>query len=190
MNRDVPENNFDTEPWLDRALAEYAQVEPRTGFEGRVLARLQVEQEHSRRKTWWRLSFAFGAAAMFLLTLLWLRQPQATRVPGMQTSKVAPETEEPVETAKGSEGDLGQLAPLSQHPRARARARGGSPKGKHFPTALPLTDQERMLMQYVQDFPEKAALTAQAQTDLQKQNELEMAGPGPEKESKDLDRKQ
>jgi len=50
---------------------------------------------------------------------------------------------------------------------------------------LPLNDQERMLARYVQDFPEKAALVARAQSDLHKLDELEMSGP--EKDLKTVD---
>jgi hypothetical protein len=42
-----------------------------------------------------------------------------------------------------------------------------------------LTDQEKMLALYVRDFPGKAALVARAQTELHKQDELEMAAPWP-----------
>jgi hypothetical protein len=57
--------------------------------------------------------------------------------------------------------------------------RSATPKRAQFPSPLPLTDQEKMLALYVRNFPEKAALMARAQTELHRQDELEMAAPWP-----------
>lgn len=191
MNQDVRKNGYhDADKWLDHALAEYAQAEPRAGFEGRVLARVRCEQEQSRQKAGWRLALAFGAVAMLLLTLLWLGQPSAKRISGTQSSKVTPEASKSAQAFKQTQRIAGPNAPLNPPLRKPLKERVATPKRQQFPAALPLTDQERMLAQYVRDFPENAALMAQVQTDLQKLNELEMSGPRVEKESKNLDRKE
>ena len=189
MNQDVRENDNQADQWLDHALAEYAHAEPRAGFEGRVLARVRSEQEQSRQKAGWRFVFAFSAAAMFLLALIWLGQPKTGRISGTKISKVAPKTSKSAEEAlKQDERIAQQIVPLTRHTRRPVRV--ASPKQQQFPAPLPVTDQERMLEQYVREFPGNAALVAQVQTDLQKLNELEMSGPQVEKESKSLDRKE
>ena len=61
------------------------------------------------------------------------------------------------------------------------------PKLDQFPSPSPLTDQEKMLVRYVQDFPKKAELMARAQTELRRQDELEMAAPWPTKGAQSLE---
>ncbi len=50
---------------------------------------------------------------------------------------------------------------------------------EQFPAPTPLSDQEKLLARYVQEFPHRAALIARAQTELQKSDEFEMAAPWP-----------
>jgi hypothetical protein len=50
---------------------------------------------------------------------------------------------------------------------------------EQFPTPTPLSDQEKLLARYVQEFPQRAALIARAQTQLRKRDEFEMAAPWP-----------
>jgi hypothetical protein len=54
-----------------------------------------------------------------------------------------------------------------------------TPMLEQFPSPTPLNEQEKMLARYVEEFPQKAVLVARAQTDLQKQNQREMAAPWP-----------
>lgn len=172
MNGNPRENGYDKAgQWIDDALAEYSKAEPRSGFEGRLLARLQTEEQRSPKNAWWRWALPIGAAAMCLLALLWLGRLSSRQVSKTQITKSVPTAKEAV--ARSSE----QIGPLKQDRRTLAKARNKSispPKQEQFPAALPLSDQERMLARYVRDFPEKAALVARAQTDLQKLNELEM----------------
>ena len=182
MNRDPGENGYDkAEEWINGALAEYVKAEPRAGFDRRVLARLHAAQEQSRRNGWWRGVFAIGAAAMLLLTLLWLGYQNARQVSEAQITKAAPKATEPDVEPKEDESASERIGPSKRDQRELAKAtikngfsRTLPPREAQFPAALPLNDQERMLARYVEDFPERAALVARAQTDLHKLNELEM----------------
>ena len=193
MNRNPGANGYDTaDEWIDDVLAVYAKAEPRAGFEGRVLARLVVAQEQPRQNGWWRWVFAFGAAAMFLLTLLWLGYSNAKHASETQTTIAVPKSTEPNAKVNQDGSANEQIAHLKRDRRELARVivKNGfphtvPPKQEQFPAALPLNDQERMLARYVQDFPEKAALVARAQSDLHKLDELEMSGP--EKDLKTVD---
>jgi hypothetical protein len=160
------------ERWLEDALAQYGKAEPRTGLEGRVLARLSAEASRSRRRLWWG-AFAFGTAVL-AITLIWAGHVGRRQVSEVPVTKV--DVRAPDRTVAGR----------TQHrvTQSRRQSTGGdlrstTPKGDQFPSPLPLTDQEKMLALYVRDFPEKAALVARAQTEFHKQDELEMAAPWP-----------
>ena len=52
-----------------------------------------------------------------------------------------------------------------------------APKLDHFPSPQPLSEQEKLLLDYVERFPEQAARVAEAQTALAQREKLEMYGP-------------
>jgi len=53
---------------LDRALKQYAKVEPRLGLEGRVLANLAAQASRARTRCTWFLAIA-GMSAVVVLAL-------------------------------------------------------------------------------------------------------------------------
>src|SRR5215467_4627541 len=66
--------------WLDDALAQYGKVEPRTGLESRVLARVQAERESRGRirLSWFAIPAAAFAVGVFALAgLLFAPLPPA-----------------------------------------------------------------------------------------------------------------
>jgi len=196
----------DVDRWLDDGLAQYAKAEPRVGLEGRVLARLAGAREESRRTLRWS-AWTFGAAFAMALALLWLGGLDRRPVPQAPVAKVAAQAGRPISTDDRSSADAGAHEAAkhvfvagrgeSAHGEVERNRFGGQrpaqedvagtedasvgPKLDQFPSPSPLTDQERMLVRYVQDFPQKAQLMARAQTELRKQDELEMAAPWPAK---------
>ncbi len=52
-----------------------------------------------------------------------------------------------------------------------------SPRLDQFPSPRPLSEQEKILLDYVGRFPDEAARVADAQTALAQREELEMYGP-------------
>ena len=52
-----------------------------------------------------------------------------------------------------------------------------SPRMPEFPSPAPLTEQEKILAQYVAKYPEHAALIAEARTEELHRDEEEMAEP-------------
>jgi len=183
--------------WLDDALAQYGKVEPRPGLEGRVLARLaEARREPTRKLRWWS-ALAFSAAAILVLGVVWRQRMEPTRLPGNHVATVAT----PLETKKSdarnklssnehSLRDNSNLSVRGNHspnshgkmdrPNLTASAeQSAGPKLERFPAPQPLNEQEQLLLRYVQEFPQKAALMARAQTELRKQDELEMAAPWP-----------
>ncbi|HKS74708.1 MAG TPA: hypothetical protein VJQ82_16005 [Terriglobales bacterium] len=153
--------------WLDEALGDYADVEPRAGLENRMLARLASEKRRTVR--WW--GFALSMAVLAIVVFLWLR-PQLESVPAPEvrwTAELPPPL--PIERTISER----QHVP-PEHSRHAAHA-----KRERFPSPSPLTEQEKLLARFVQQFPQRAALIARAQTELYKQDQEEMARPWPAK---------
>ena len=71
-NMDTEDRNKQIDKWLDTALAEYGNTEPRSGLETRVLANLGAERE--RRRTlwvrWWPALAAVAAMVLVFAVLL------------------------------------------------------------------------------------------------------------------------
>jgi hypothetical protein len=162
--------------WLDEALRDYADVHPRPGLENRTLSRLTAEAPAPGRSiNWWAL--AVGLAVLGSFVVVWLR-PALEPVPAPKmrwTAQVpTPSQIQPV--------SLPRAAELSHRVAARVR-RAMPAKRERFPSPSPLSEQEKMLARFVRDFPQRAAMVAQLQTELYKQDRKEMARPWPPKEN-------
>lgn len=154
--------------WLDNALRQYGNAEPRIGLESRIFANIALRGKHAR----FRYSYAWllaGATAGALLIGLWLGiwhrpfgAPQ--KVAGQQTARNAATQAGP------------KIIPAVRHRhrgtklRRRREANGiravelaGAPSLEQFPSPRPLSQQEVLLAKYAQHFPAEAALIAQQQ---------------------------
>ena len=107
---------------LDKALANYSQVEPRMGLEGRVRARLEEEKTAPARAWWWKWAWTPAAAALLIAGALYLARPAAqpptTPVavkPNLPVVAPAPKTSPPV-----------LQAAAQAKPRMRRSAQAGS----------------------------------------------------------------
>src|SRR5438270_10501553 len=84
------ERKFDE--FLDSALADYSNVEPRTGLEGRILARLSSSATEAESRTWlrwWPAVTAFAAAVIVLAILLAWPKP-VNKIEVKQVGPMAP----------------------------------------------------------------------------------------------------
>jgi hypothetical protein len=175
---------------LDAALVWYAKAEPRAGLEGRVLARLaETRRESNSGRRWWG-ALAFGMAAVLVIAG-WVEQSHRGGLARIPAARVdLPSITEPRGEQAHLHGSGSQVSALRQSVSAKRSAlerhagRGQadrSPKLEQFPSAAPLNEQEALLARYVREFPERATLVARAQTELRKQDELEMTAPWPAK---------
>lgn len=163
MNPERKERIVDS--MLDRALGPQP-VEPRAGFEERLLANLASQPQ---RHPWWQWMWVPALAAATLLAVVigmkvLHREPAVPQVvqktvetPKQQKVAVAP----PVAPA---------AAPSS--PRRNGLARGNTaqtmviarttplPKQDVFPSPVPLTEQERLLLALMRRTPNEAKLVA------------------------------
>ena len=185
---DAKHTEREVEQWLDAALAQFSNAEPRTGLEGRVLAHLRKEKDTLEKdrlaalRRWMWVAGTITVAAVLLIAL-WVGL-RDTRNDPSRTAATPTRHSEDETTSRPPSLQL----PVTEHTQAVVRSprrqltsavatHAKEPKLDQFPSPLPLNDQENRLALYVREFPERAALVARAQTQLRKQEEREMAGP-------------
>jgi hypothetical protein len=160
---------------LDAALAKYAVAEPRAGLEERVLANLREQQAHVPNRSWWAWGGLTAAAALAILVVVvalsWRseksRRPVATSHSSVATQD-AQRSAQVVSNGGASDFHPQALTPATRRAARRARheaVAAANPKLDQFPSPRPLSEQERMLANYVADYPEQAALVAQARAE-------------------------
>ncbi|MGA7928752.1 MAG: hypothetical protein WCA20_22500 [Candidatus Sulfotelmatobacter sp.] len=196
MNHQDPETNkLDRE--LDAALAKFATVEPRTGLEERVLANLRAE--HAAEHSWGRWPVLGATAAVVIVvavSLLWQ--------PGEPTPDIT--THLPATTVQGDKQtgmhiaakDMGTLdhpavptaikrptRPGVRHPQALVAS---GPRLDQFPSPRPLSEEEKLLVRYVQDFPHEAVIIAKEQAELEQEMERLDGGQPPRTNSDQQER--
>jgi hypothetical protein len=156
--------------WLDRALQHYGDIEPRAGLEMRILANLASEERKQvQGRAWIAASVCVAVAvivAAVLIVGLHLHQSGVAKVPvnavplaaahnsGDQHSSVA-KVIKPQRRNRGTRAAVSSMLPTPMLPQ--------------FPSRRPLSEQERLLQEYVTQFPDQARLVArqQAETELE-----------------------
>jgi len=185
---DPTKREHNVDQWLESALKQYGQAEPRTGLEGRVLANLHVVRNRSAsRWRWWSAAGAVAAAAA-IAAVLWVgengRKKNAGGVAETSTThhEYVRSSIEPGQVPRivHTAGDTLARQMASRKPPQRQPGRelaaAATPRLEQFPSPRPLSEQEQILMSYVAQYPEKAALVAQAQAEaLERDREEEAA---------------
>lgn len=161
------------ERWLDEALARYSVAEPRTGLEGRILANLAAEGERRRARYRWRWIPAACAAVIALavgLAALRHAKPASAPAPIVAHALDAPvRTQATVATATQAQ-PVARPVRLVRVRRSRAAvAKAVEPRKPQFPTPMPPTEQERLLVAYLSATPTRELLAVA--TDQQKWRE-------------------
>ena len=165
--------------WLDRALHEYGNAQPRQGLETRILANLAQEKAHVSWRQGWQWVFGCTAAALTVLTALWLGISTHTHD---KTFSKFPNNPTSVKRKAG----IANLQPGAIHSAARTVAQQTmrqqskrkmemvkSSKASQFPSSRPLSIQEQLLARYAREFPKYALEIAQAQASAEAQRERE-----------------
>ncbi len=134
---------------LEASLKQYRAEEPRAGLEMRVLAGVRSRQGAARRRRLvWALAACVGMLAAIVLALHSARAPRREPVissPGpRQTAKTA--------ASPGSADSRIWSPRLVQGPREKPRAPKpgvrATNRPEQFPTPMPLTEQEKLLLTY------------------------------------------
>lgn len=172
---------------LDAALAKYSTVEPRAGLEARILANLRAEQDKTPVRSWWRwgLATALATLAVVVVALAWRSgkpaqvaiEHHASTTQQQTTAPNSPQPEtqtlvnQPANSVHSDQTAPTRIAAARRAPARAARTR--EPKLDRFPSPEPLTEQEKLALEYIERFPEEASLVAQAQTNLARQQAIE-----------------
>lgn len=182
---------------LDAALAKLAAVEPRAGLEQRVLANLRAEQYHTSTLSWsrWPAIAALLTILVLILSLTW-RSGKPGRIaaqhtvapmqnndhPGTQAANNAPSR--PIRSRDARSARW--LKPHAViHP---ATTIASAPKLDQFPSPQPLSEQEKILAHYVTNYPQHAAMIAQARSDELRRDSVEESDDAARENSKQRDK--
>ncbi len=174
----------DLDQAIDAALAKYSAVEPREGLEQRILTNLRAQSSTTSTRAWWRWGLvAVLALLLFAVGLAWNSRKASHSVKVQQQPTLVPAKD--ARTGEPS-GLRTRAVPALKAPPViavihRKRTRdlrtmriASAPKRNQFPSPQPLSEQEKMLANYVAQYPEHAVLVARAQAEFEKQNEDEM----------------
>jgi len=158
---------------LDTALAKYAAAEPRPGLEDRVLAHLRAEHTRIPVHGWWPWSVAAVLAVIIVAVALALRSgesshPVVTNHPALATQSPNQPATQVASNGEGSgirppeASAVRKAVPQGTHPHFPIAVQ---PKLDQFPSPQPLSEQEKILANYVAEYPEHAVLIARARSE-------------------------
>ena len=165
------EHDDDLDRALNTVLAMYATVEAREGLEQRILVNLRSQEPIARSK-WWAWGLAAAALAIIIVSAAW-RFNGHTR-PSIANHPAIPQA--PVEntTPKKATNRVAQnTVPVRRPAVRRAAPSDPNPKLDQFPSPQPMSDQEKILAMYINQYPEHAALIAEARMEALRQDEAE-----------------
>jgi len=167
-NREDNPKERDLDRTLDAALAKYASVEPREGLEERILANVRAAGTRRAQSAWRNCGFAVVAAALAVVAVaMWhwnkpMQTPIANRPSMVKQAQVGPDLAH-------QDGNSVQPIKSARWRRTRHRSQhetvAANPKLDVFPSPLPLSEQEKILAGYVSQYPQHAALVAEARMD-------------------------
>jgi hypothetical protein len=171
---------------LEASLKQYRGEEPRSGLEMRILAGLRTRERAARRR-WlaWAVTVCAGAVAIVVMVLHSVRAPVrqptpsaslrpkesgAQRAPLQPAKPLAPEM-----VAQGPPGSFGaHRAPLQPPQQRVGRAAAPRSRPEQFPTPLPLTEQEKLLLAYLSQATRPGLVAETNQTDESPISDLEI----------------
>jgi len=166
-------NKFDRTkggPWddqIDAALAKYAAVEPRAGLEERILAHLRAQGKTPASVVWWPWAGIVAAAILIAALLHWKLEPARNEWIVLHQPSLQQGTQ-PQVAAHPAPAKIEQPAVRASVRRSRSHIGRETteiavePKLDQFPSARPLTPEEKMLVEYTQRYYDEAVLIARA----------------------------
>ncbi len=176
---------------LSAALAKYADVEPRAGLEIRVKANMQAERARVSDPAWcrWSCAAALTAVIVVALALAWRSGKPSHPVVANHPSTTTQSTTEPAPQA-ASNSEESEVRPTRPNPSHKVAAHrsdppvmASQPKLDLFPSPRPLSEQELLLVRYVQQFPQEAVTIAKVQAESEKEIEQLIRNQPPRQDS-------
>ena len=137
---------------LDASLRKYRSEEPRAGLETRILAGARAaERAAQRRGTWVWVLGAAAAGLAVVAVVLSLPRSRPALVPSPA----------PLAATKPASPPLGPQAVSTVPKTVRPHVTLAARRPEQFPTPMPLSEQERLLLLYVKA-ADQSGLAAQA----------------------------
>jgi len=194
----MQDENSERDRDLDAALATYAAVEPRAGLEQRVLANLRAKRQRLAARGWRRwpaLAALAVAVSIAVVSASWRIRSKAFNAATASGSASREGVAKDSSPGVAAQSNVGKPAfeSGSLHGRAQStrHAKGAvanhlaahespqtetageaAPKLERFPAPEPLSEQEKLLVRFVEDDPQEAALVAEARAEqLQREDE-------------------
>ena len=169
--------------WLAAALKHYGQAEPRAGLENRVLAAMRAEREQRTQNWKWWPALAAGTAILTIAACVFMAKSEGRKT----HSPIAKNHTVPVEVSRtntnpASKPHIEDAANQKPHFGAPRRSlqivhASATARLEQFPSPEPLSEQEKILARYVQQFPHEAHLMAQVQTELAREGTMAEQAP-------------
>ena len=157
---------------LDSGMKQYSDAEPRQGLEERILANLRAEQARASAPRWWPTAAAV-AAVLLIAVGLWIARKPGGTTPTATTNHAPAVPTVNKQTTTGIATSVPRaLSPAvsvaQSQPKSRSHQSAAAPKLEQFPSARPLSKQEKLLPAYVQATPKDELLdvTAKEQQEI------------------------
>lgn len=158
--------------WLDQALRQQGDVEPRAGLESRLLSRMRSREKRSRAIRRWVLILGSPVVAVVLIALVWRGERTDVHAPNLNTSNgIAHHT--PVEQASGkmsvpsAPGDRPVKIAGTRRHQISTQAPLTEPRLAHFPSVRAPSTEELVLARYAENYPQEAMLAAKEQQEFE-----------------------
>ncbi len=177
MHDDNPDRFVDD--LLEASLERYSGEEPRAGLEMRILAGIRARERAARRRTFgWAVAACAGIMAIIVLTLHFVRAPVRQPTPsaslsskesGAHRALLQPPLAQQPPPSFGAH--RAPLQPPQQQVRRVATRRS---RPEQFPTPLPVTEQEKLLLAYVNKASKPDSFSGTNETDEAQVIDLEI----------------
>lgn len=168
---------------LDAALAKYAAVEPRSGLEERILAGLRAEPAKIPSRALWQWGTAVAVVALLAVAAVLVGKSREAQHEMVQHRPATPERALPssaqVVSSRQDDAHLARPLPArtkAGNPPRRAIETAALPMLDQFPSPQPLSEQEKILANYVAANHQQAVLLARVRMAELKQDLAEEAG--------------
>ncbi len=149
--------------FLETALRSYSEVEPRVGFETRILANLRTEPVRVR----WQLRLVYASAAMVTLVAvlygIWRVGIAVTGTPTQPVPTIVAGHVPVPDVIRAPKVTISQPTPSEVAKQVRTRPdrtrQPGTIVGSQLPTPRPLSNQEKLLLAFARENPKEVVST-------------------------------
>ena len=163
---------------IDTALSSYADAEPLSGLEQRILRRVQLVKD--RRRRFISLKWALALATLASVLLVGVNLPKNYEDPAPKTISTARSADMhaavPFERSPRTLAEKPQVTPKHRANAARRQSLASKslPKQRQFPSVVSLSEDESALLAFAERDPEQAL---EAFRDLQNRSNEEIKIP-------------